>query len=61
MLRIENAIHCLGELMPFLLAEAEFGEAFGSDGEIAALVVFAGLNDSGRDQAAFFHRGEQGI
>ena len=58
---VENVIHGVGELTPFLFAEAEFGEAFGGDGEIAALVVFARLNDAGRDQAAFFHRREQGV
>ena len=60
-LRFQDASHGGGELLPFLFAKAQFGQTFGGDGEDAAFVVFAGLDDSGRDQAALFHRGEQGI
>ena len=35
-LRFENAIHGGGELMPFLFAEAEFGQTLAGDREIAA-------------------------
>jgi hypothetical protein len=37
-------IHGVGELTPFLLAEAELGQAFGGDREIPALARFAVLH-----------------